>query len=248
MQFKGTSIVKGPYSSNTNTNATMTFSFNIDADERMDSMREQLLTWTIGSLKAPELEALIWDRAIEGLTNDLAYSVLLPSGQGLAVRKDGSISIAGNILNVFMPSTNAKTEFNPAFYATNGFNQEEVIEIHREGWDFINGSSENTPPFFIKAEDSVRQILRLYEDRIRAQEPTLFWFQYLRIRMGKSYRNLRTITDLAGVYDIDPYRGYLRRAIVVGDVFLTAPALTKGSRNSWTLHLNGSFTLGETKK
>ncbi|MGL5721732.1 MAG: hypothetical protein ACRCY4_04965 [Brevinema sp.] len=247
VQFKGTSIVKGQHSSQTNTNAVMSFSFNIDADDRMDSSNEQLLRWTIGPLKGLNMEALIWGRAIEGLTNDLAYSVLLPGGQGLAVRKDGSISIAGNILNVFMPATNTRTEFNPAFYATNGFNQEEVIEVQREGWDFISGSSENTPPFFIKEEESVRTILRWYEERAKAKEPTLFWFQHLRIRMGKSYRNLNTITDLAGVYDINPARGHLRRAMVVGDVFVTTPILSVGSRGSWMLHLNGVFTLGETK-
>ncbi|MGL5253769.1 MAG: hypothetical protein ACRC9L_01920 [Brevinema sp.] len=223
----------------------MRFQFNIDIDERMDSQHEQLLLWEIGALQGPKSETYIWDRAIFGLTNDLAYSVLLPGGQGLSVQKNGTISIAGNILNAFMPSTNLKNDFNPTFYITNWLNQEEVVEIYRESWDFVNNDGENTPPFFIKAEEPVRRILRWYEDRIKAEESTLFWFQHLRIRAGRKHRNLRTITDLAGVYDIDPSRGLLRRAIVVGDIFLTVPSLSLGSRNLWTLHLNGVFTLGE---
>ena len=244
IEFRGTSIVKGLYNSTTNTNAVMSFTFYIDIDDRMDSSHEQLLIWKIGSLKAPQLEKTIWDTAIQGLTNDLAYSVLLQGGMGLAIRKDGSLSIAGNILNTFLPSTNG-AEFNPAFYVTNAFNQEEVIEIHRESWDFINSFNENTPSSFIKAEDSVKKILRWYEDRTKAKEPSLFWFQNLQIRKGKKYRALSTIADIAGVYDIDPFRGRLRRAIVVGDIFLTTPTLSMGSRTSWTLHLNGTFTLGE---
>ena len=222
----------------------MTFTFSIDIDDRMDNSEEQLLWWKIGPLKGPKLESTIWDTAIQGLTNDIAYSVFLHGGLVLTIRKDGNLSIAGNILNVFLPATNG-TGLSPTFYNTNAFNQEEAINIHREGWDFINTFNEDTPTFFTKSEDSVKKIFRWYEDRTKAKEPTLFWFQSLRIRMGKKYRTPRTITDLAGVYDIDPSRGRLRRAIVVGEVFLTTPTLSMGSRTLWTLHLNGTFTLGE---
>ena len=224
----------------------MTFNFSIDIDDRMDNSHEQLLWWKIGSLKGPKLESTIWDTAIKGLTNDIAYSVFLQGGLVLTMRKDGSLSIAGSILNVFLPSTNG-TGLSPAFYNTNAFNQEEVIDIHREGWDFINTFNEDTPTFFTKSEDSVKKIFRWYEERTKAKEPSLFWFQYLRVRKGTKDSALQTITDLAGVYDINPYRGRLRRAIVIGEVFLTIPTLSIGSRSSWTLHLNGIFTLGETK-
>lgn len=253
--FQGTVIVQNSYRAQTNSKASFSLDFSIGVNDETEKTSEQLVSWRIGRLKNDKtlpLFADLWNSALERRTNDLAYSILLPSDQILTISKDGTRSYLGTVLELALPSVNvtARSKIESyAFESTSADNSPLNYLVKISGWDFFGQEPPDDlgPLPFIGRDDIISQIYSSYEEKNRQKQPTLFWIQSTEILSGRAFEAASPLVNATGIYQLNLRRGVMEKAYISVQAVIAAPLENRGAQANWNIKIDGTFTLEEKK-
>lgn len=252
--FQGSIKIESTYLSYEKTNAQFSFDYGLRPKDYTDNRDQLVVQWVFSEIYDYNVSSFfveLWNNQFKELTNKLAYSVQLPSGQFIIVDKKGKILTESYFLQLFIPILNLKKNYCRISQQTQIESQSspKILFIDLEGWDFFNYKIQDMPyrPLLETNIHFLNAINKTYSIRRKKSDNYFYWMQPMSIILSDTDKQVLSEGSFIGFYILNKIQKTLDKAVVNLDIKVSIPYEFANFQIPVTLIIKGRLMSDKTQ-